>query len=262
MIELFVRCDDVADDSPGLATVAAVMRDVAVPCAWACIPSRLTAAAVDRLAVVPGSSLHQHGWTHQRIGADGVDTEDELPGYPDRASQRAAIVRGRQVMLDLVGRRAPDVLDLDTFTPPRHRYTRDTLLILHELGVRRLSAGVYHDLPSRVVYALARPFGVVSLGGRGISAHDRTSVVGVPSPRPVEISVSVNIDLDRQGRPREVDVDGVLAEIESSARRTSTVGLMLHHDTYAGRPDRADALRRVLEAAAARWRFVDLRTLG
>ncbi|MEZ5248095.1 MAG: polysaccharide deacetylase family protein [Ilumatobacteraceae bacterium] len=222
----------------------------------------MTAAAVDRLAAVPGSSVHQHGWTHQRIGADGVDTEDELPGYPDRASQRTAIVRGRQAMLELVGRRAPHVLDLDTFTPPRHRYTRDTLAILHELGVKRLSAGVYHDLPSRLIYAVARPFGVVSLGGRGISAHDRPCTAGVPSLGPVEISVSVNVDLDRRGRPREVDVDALLAEIESAARRTSTVGLMLHHDTYAGRPDRADALRRLLDAAARRWSIVDLRTLG
>jgi peptidoglycan/xylan/chitin deacetylase (PgdA/CDA1 family) len=257
---LFLRCDDVAGDTDGLAAVADVLRDVSLPCAWACIPKRLTADAVDRLAAVPGTSLHQHGWSHERIQADGTDTEDELPGYADLGAQRDALRRGRQVMTDLVGGRAPECLDLETFTPPRHRYDRDTLTILRELGVRRLSAGIYHDLPSRVVYAVARRLGVVSIGGRGVSAHDRPSVAGEPSI--VEVSVSVNIDLARDGSPRDVVVDEVLREIEDAERRTSTVGLLLHHETYTGRADRADALRRLLDAVATRWSVVDLRTIG
>lgn len=260
MTRLFLRCDDVAGRTEGLDAVAGVLDDVSMPCAWACIPKRLTADAVDRLAAVPGTSLHQHGWSHERIQPDGTDTEDELPGYADLTSQREAIVRGREVMASLVGERAPSVLDLDTFTPPRHRYDRHTLTILRELGVRRLSAGIYFDLPSRVVYAVARRLGVVSIGGRGVSAHDRSSVAGEPSI--VEVSVSVNVDLARDGSPRAVVVDEVLREIDEAARRTETVGLLLHHETYTGRPERAEALGRLLDAVAARWSVVDLRTIG
>jgi hypothetical protein len=249
---LFVRCDDVTTDSWALGAVHDVLAERGVPCAWACIPADLTADAAARLGATPIMSLHQHGWNHQRLHPDGTDSRDELVGYRTVAEQRAAIERGREAMTRLV----QAGLDLHTFTPPRHRYTRATLQALRELGVQRISAGVYFDLPSRLVCGVARRLGVPAVAGRGMSRHDRTG-----GRWPTEVSTSVNIDLARSGDTRPVEVNQVLAEVADAARFTDTIGLLLHHDTYEGDPARVASLGRVLDRLLEQHRFVDLRSL-
>lgn len=249
---LFVRCDDVTVDSWALGAVHDVLAEREVPCAWACIPAELTAEAAARLGTSPVMSLHQHGWSHQRLHPDGSDSRDEMVGYRTVADQRAAIERGRAAMTQLVGAN----LDLHTFTPPRHRYTRATVQALRELGFRRLSAGVYFDLPSRVACGVARRLGLPAVAGRGMSRHDRPAGAG-----PVEVSTSVNIDLDRSGEARPVDVEQVLAEVVAAAAFTPTIGLLLHHEIYADDPARVATLGRLLDRLLAEYRFVDLRSL-
>jgi Polysaccharide deacetylase len=250
---VFLRCDDVAGDTPGLAAVHDVVAALDLPCAFACIPARLTAEAVKRLTAggTTSISLHQHGLTHSRITPDGVDHEDELVGYRTLEAMREAIERGRRTMIDLAG---PDV-DLDTFTPPRHRYTEHTVEVLRALGVRRLSAGVYFDRSSRLAYRFGRLTGRRAVRGRGLSRHDD------PAGPPYEVSTSVNVDLARDGSPRPVDPVAVLTEIDAARRFTATVGLLLHHELYTDEPERAAALHTVLSAVAERYDVVDLREL-
>jgi peptidoglycan/xylan/chitin deacetylase (PgdA/CDA1 family) len=255
---VFVRCDDVGDDSRGLAAVHDAVLAAGVPCAFACIPARLKGAALRRLdgpdtgTDTDGVSLHQHGFTHTRHRADGVDREDELVGYRTAAAQRSAIALGREILRDRVGRR----LDPDTFTPPRHRYNEATVVILRELGFRRLSAGVYFDRASQLVYRLGRRLGLRSLAGRGISLHDVAAPDGL-----VEVSTSVNVDLHRSGKPRPLEPDTVLAEIDAAVRHTATVGLLLHHTVYDDEPARGRTLRELLTRVRASHEVVDLRDL-
>lgn len=257
---VFVRCDDVGDDTRGLAVVHDAVLAAGVPCAFACIPARLKSAALRRLegpgtdtdTDTDGVSLHQHGFTHTHHRADGVDREDELVGYRTAAAQRSAIALGREILRDRVGRR----LDLDTFTPPRHRYNEATVVILRELGFRRLSAGVYFDRASQLVYRLGRRLGLRSLAGRGISLHDVAAPDGL-----VEVSTSVNVDLHRSGKPRPLEPDTVLLELEAAARHTATVGLLLHHTVYDDEPARGPALRELLTRVRAIHEVVDLRDL-
>ena len=252
-LALFLRCDDVTVDSDGLAAVHDVVADLALPCAFACIPARLTAPAVGRLASAGTSkiSLHQHGFTHSRIDDDGVDQGDELVSYRSRREMRSAIRLGRQVLVDLAG----EHVDLETFTPPRHRYNEHTVPVLRELGITRLSAGVYFDWASRLACRAGRMVHRRTFLGRGLSRHDH------PGGPPYEVSTSVNIDLARDGSPRPVDVAALLAEVEAVSAHTSTVGLLLHHELYTDDRSRQAQLRRLLIELTNHHSVVDLRSL-
>ena len=252
-VVLFLRCDDVTVDSDGLAAVHDVVADLALPCAFACIPARLTAPAVDRLAGEGTSSisLHQHGFTHSRIDDDGVDQEDELVAYRSRSEMRSAIRLGRQALVDLAG----EHVDVTTFTPPRHRYNEHTVPVLRELGVTRLSAGVYFDRASRLACRAGQMVHRRTFLGRGLSRHDH------PDGPPYEVSTSVNVDLARDGSPRPVDVAALLSEIDVVSAHTSTVGLLLHHELYTDDRPRQAELRRLLVELTNRYPVVDLRSL-
>jgi hypothetical protein len=77
----------------------------------------------------------------------------------------------------------------------------------------------------------------------------------------VEVSTSVNVDLHRSGKPRPLEPDTVLAELDAAARHTRTVGLLLHHTIYDDEPARGPALRELLARVRASHEVVDLRDL-
>jgi hypothetical protein len=225
---VFVRDDDVADLTPALARFSELLAIRGVPVNYQVIPARLTPTAAAHLVALaeraPGLvEINQHGLEHEQV-VGGERRWTEFAGGRPYDEQLAAIRAGQRLMTEAFG----PAFDPTVFTPPNHRYDRATLAALAASGVQVLSAGVHHDPATRAVYTAGRRFGRVTVRGRPVSYHLRST----PQAGLVELSTAVNVDMDRAGARVTRTAADVLDQVEQARRWTPVVGLMFHHETY------------------------------
>jgi len=143
---------------------------------------------------------------------------------PERGygEQHAAITSGLAILKERFGEAEP----IRVFTPPRHRYDRNTLRALSAAGFTVLSASSYPGVAYRAAYAAGRLLGLTNIGRPGVSHHGRMrSESGL-----FELSVAVAVD---HGSAPTKSVNSIIRSIDVARRHTRDVGLMFHHESYA-----------------------------
>lgn len=241
---IFLRDDDVGALTPGLLTFMACFRERGLPVSYQIIPALLTDDCAAHLreqhAATPDLiEFGQHGLAHE-MRIDGRRLGWEFGRERDLATQEAVIAEGKAILASKLGHAFSGRL----FTPPRHRFNRDTVAALANQGFDILSAAAYADTPRRVIYGLARAIGLGTIGNRGVTYHGRLR----PEARVHELSISVAVD---DGPPRQRKVGDVMAEIDRAARQTSMVGLMFHHQAWTS-PEGLEFLGALARALATR----------
>ena len=239
-VRYFVRDDDIGDLTEPLRRFVELFAARAIPVSYQVIPARLTAECASYLKAVatahPGLvEIGQHGLTHQ-MALGGKSLKREFGPERSLAQQTDDIVRGMTLLREGFGPETP----IAVFTPPQHKFDRNTLTAAAAAGHRVFSAAAYPTPHHRLAYAIGRTLGVSSIRHHGISPHGRQR----PEADLRELSISIAVDNGRRITCPAARLDAALAR---AARCTKTVGLMFHHAVYAGGEGAAE-----LEAIVAR----------
>ncbi|MDP3748419.1 MAG: DUF2334 domain-containing protein [Phenylobacterium sp.] len=246
-VRYFVRDDDIGALTPAVTTFVEAFVARGIPVSYQIIPARLSAECADYLLAVerdhPGLiEFGQHGLTHQMMrGAKQLKREFGPEKSLDE--QTADIAEGLRLLRARLGQDR----DISLFTPPQHKFDRNTLLAAAAAGHRVFSAACYPTPHHRLAYALGRRLGLSSIRHHGISYHglDR------PEARLREISIAIAVDNGRAITCKSGDIPAALAR---AAARTDTVGLMFHHAVYADAPQELAAIvQRLAEIPPARF---------
>lgn len=224
---LFLRDDDVGALTPAASDFIELFRSRGIPVSYQVIPKFLTDECAAHLREVHRQSpalieIGQHGLAHgMQIGDRRLSWE--FGRERDYDTQRAVIREGRAIMVDKLGQ----AFDGRMFTPPRHRFNADTVRAVAAEGFDVFSAAAYADAPRRLVYGAAKAIGLSTIGNRGVAFHPGTR----PEAEVRELSIAVAVD---DGPPRSRCVRDVMAEIDQANRVSPIVGLMFHHEAWAG----------------------------
>ena len=252
---VFFRDDDVGEMTAELEQVQRLFLDADVPVNYQVIPVRLDYAGAAELVARRREHpelvhLNQHGFRHEQV-LRGKRRWSEFAGRRPYEDQRADIDAGRARMQELLGEAA----DVGVFTPPNHKYDRNTLRALQQGGVEILSSSFYPSAAPQLVYRAGRLAHRTAVLGRAVSAHG-----GVRPEVPLyELSISVGLD---DGGNLIGGVAEWLKGFQAARTRTDRVGFMLHHAAF-----HDDAARRSLGELVRRLgddpdvSFADLRTI-
>ncbi|RMF85342.1 MAG: DUF2334 domain-containing protein [Nitrospinota bacterium] len=199
---VFVRNDDVGPLTPELEQVSTLLLQEEVPVSHAVIPARLTPACeawLQRLLEEYPDlvEIHQHGWQHLDYGGEG-----EFGPGRSYAEQYQDIQRGQHLLYTRFGARV-----VPCFTPPWHRYTRDTLRVLAALRFTCFSTKHTHKIPERDAY----PLRVL----------------------PVHLNL---LRRDQQGWVVKRETEWQ-SEWQALRSRVEPLGLLLHHEHFRSRDD-------------------------
>lgn len=252
-VRYFVRDDDIGELTEPLKRFVELFAARAIPVSYQVIPARLTAECASYMKSVaaahPGLiEIGQHGLTHQ-MTVGGKTLKREFGPERSLAQQSEDIARGLGLLREHFGPETPVVV----FTPPQHKFDRNTLAAAAAAGHRVFSAACYPTPHHRLAYALGRGLGISSIRHHGISHHGRRR----PEADLQEISISIAVDNGRRITCQAADLDAALAR---AAECSDMVGLMFHHAVYADEAGRK-ALEAIVERLAARP-VVDFHRLG
>ena len=222
---VFIRDDDVGALTPAFEGFFRLFAGRGIPVSYQIIPERLTAECAEFLKAEQARKpalldLGQHGLRHQ-MTVGGKVVFHEFGPERSYAQQLGDIEAGKAILRALLGQ----AVELRVFTPPRHRYDRNTLKAIKATGFSVLSASSYTTGKHRLAYAAGRALGLSNLGRPGVPWHGRVR----PDSGLYEISVAVGAD---DGGAVTGSVEQVIAAIEQARRHTDEVGLMFHHDVY------------------------------
>lgn len=224
---VFFRDDDVGELTDAMRFHFDVLLKHEIPCAYQVVPNYLDdecAREIRRLFNLhPGlAHFNQHGLYHEQELA-GARVHSEFAGGRSYAYQLRDIKTGRDLLADRLG----SAFEADVFTPPCHKYDRETLRALATLGFKTLSAGVRIDRASRLFYDVGRLFGRVELYGRRVSYHQRFT----PERRVAEVSVVIDVHQQRDASNKPVDksADHLWQEFSAAREVLPAVGVMTHH---------------------------------
>jgi hypothetical protein len=221
---IFVRDDDVGDLTPELQRFFKLFYDREIPVSYQIIPENLTAKCAEFLLAARKKrpdlvEFGQHGLRHQMM------VRGKLEFYefgPERSfdQQAADIAEGRALLRKHLGD-AP----VPVFTPPRHRYNRDTLKALSGQDFSIFSASSYLKPHHRLAYGLGRALGLSSVGARGVPYHGRRR----PDGGLFELSVAVTAD---DGSAPLGSARAILSDLAQATADEPMAGLMFHHQVY------------------------------
>jgi hypothetical protein len=240
MTELFIRDDDVGELTGDLTRFVSAFASRGLPVSYQIIPARLTTECAQFLLAAerdhPGLiELGQHGLRHE-MWLGGRRLKREFGPERSLDEQSADISEGLKILEDHLGRDRP----IDVFTPPQHKFDRNTLLAARAAGHRVFSAASYPTQLHRLAYAVGRRFGLSSFRHHGVSYHgDRR-----PEADLREVSISVVVD---DGRSPRLDAARIGLAVAAAAATTDIVGLMFHHAIY----DTAERCLRLEDLADA-----------
>lgn len=240
---LFVRDDDVGPLTDELRLFVETFISRRIPVSYQIIPARFTQEAADFLLDVWSRypdliEFGQHGLKHEMMVRGRRDLREFGP-EKSLAEQKADIAEG----LEILRTRLKGGPDVRVFTPPRHKYNRDTILAVAAAGHTVFSAAFYPTAHHRLAYRLGRRLGMSSIRHHGISYHGRLR----PEAPVAELSISVAVD---DGIDLLCPGDSIAGAIRVASANDGTVGLMFHHDLY-GTPERAAELRLLADRLAA-----------
>lgn len=239
---VFLRDDDVSGLTPALSDFVDQCAGRGLPVSYQVIPELLTEEAaafmLARQAENPGLiEFGQHGLRHTMV----VNGKTEFYEFgPERTydQQFADIAEGKRLMQARLGPQ-----NLRVFTPPRHRYDRNTLKAIRASGFSVLSASSYTSPKHRAVYAAGRMLGLTNVGRPGVPWHGRVR----PDSGLFELSIAVGVD---DGDDITQSVESVMAGLAEARRHTSTVGVLFHHAVF-GRPGEEGYLNALLDRLKA-----------
>jgi len=241
---IFLRDDDVAALTPALQDFAGRMVARGLPVSYQIIPEKFTPEAADYIKGLRDRhpslvEFGQHGLRHEMQVAGKTEFYEFGPER-SYAQQLADIEEGKALLRARLG--ADQALTV--FTPPRHRYDRNTLKALRVAGFEVLSASSYASLKHRTAYALGRTLGLTNLGRAGVPWHLRTR----PDSGLYELSAAVGVD---DGDYVVGSVDDVMADLARARRHASTVGILFHHDAFMRKGAEDGYLDRLLDRLQA-----------
>jgi hypothetical protein len=178
--------------------------------------------------------LNQHGLKHSQI-LKGKHSWSEFAGGRPYSEQLKDIELGKLMLSEQLG----SAFDSSIFTPPQHKYDRNTLTALKAAGFRTISASYYPNLMSETIYQFGKWLDMSSIKSRGVSRHgELRSDCGL-----YEMSVSVFAD---NGGRRVTNLSALLEQFANARRRVRDVGVMLHHPAWVTEND-FDFLNRFLD---------------
>jgi hypothetical protein len=250
---IFLRDDDVGAMTPALKDFVGRFAARGLPVSYQIIPEQFTPEAaafmLAQRAKTPALvEFGQHGLRHE-MQLRGKTEYYEFGPERSYAQQLADIEAGKALLCERLG--ADE--NLRIFTPPRHRYDRNTLKALRASGFSVLSASSYTTPKHRAAYAVGRALGLTNLGRPGVPWHERVR----PDSGLFELSVAVGVD---DGDYTVGTADEVMAGIDRARRHTSTVGVLFHHPVFA-QPNGLAHLDAVLDGLQ-RLQDVTFHTLG
>lgn len=208
-----------------------------IPVSYQIIPERFTTDCAEYLLGVEADhpnliEFGQHGLRHSMTLGSKV-LKREFGPERSLADQRKDIAQGKAILTRMLGR------DITLFTPPQHKFDRNTLLALDQSGHRILSAAYYPTRHHQLIYAIGRRLGLTSLRHHGISYHG--------GPRPEgdlrECSISVAVD---DGKVVTCPAKDLAAAVRAGGSVSHLVGFMFHHEVYAP-PELRSELSRIVE---------------
>jgi len=222
---VFIRDDDLGPLTPALTSFAATFASRRIPVSYQVIPEHFSAECAAFMLALQARDrglveFGQHGLRHGML-VGGKRVSYEFGPERSYADQFADIGAGQAMLRQLL----PGQSQIEVFTPPRHRYDRNTLRAVRNAGFTVLSASCYQSLPHRTAYALGRTLKLTNLGRPGVSHHGRIR----PDCGLFEISISVAVD---SGSQIAAPVEAIVASVARARAHTSDVGLMFHHQVY------------------------------
>lgn len=225
--QIFLRDDDVSTLSPSFVSFFRRFADAGLPVSYQIIPETFTGECAEfllaEMARAPGSfDLGQHGLRHQMI-VRGKVVYYEFGPERSFAQQLEDILAGQAILRERLG----EGVALEVFTPPRHRYDRNTLKAIRQAGYRVLSASSYTSPRHRAAYGLGRALGLTNLGRPGVPRHGRVR----PDSGLFEISIAVGMD---DGGSITATVDAVMDGVREARAHTADVGVLFHHEAFKG----------------------------
>jgi hypothetical protein len=234
----FVRDDDVGELTDALRFFVDTFLERQIPVSYQIIPGQLTDACaqflVDLRRAHPNLiEFGQHGLHHRMVVGDKVLKREFGPEL-DFQSQDGLIREGRAILAEKLGTETP----VKVFTPPQHKYDRNTVRAAAEAGHQVFSAASYPDLTHQAAYLFGRAFGLSSYGHQGVSYHGRQR----PEGRIREVSISIDVD---DGKAVRWPAAELAQGLQGAAKRTQEIGLMFHHEIYGG-ADGAETLRAIV----------------
>lgn len=250
----FIRDDDVGELTSELTTMIDIFVARRLPVSYQVIPAKLTRECADYLLDVEKShpdliEFGQHGLTHH-MQLNGRRLNREFGPERSYSDQVADIRQGLEMMYDLLGRSR----EIAVFTPPQHKYDQATVKAAAAVGHRTFSAACYPSPHHRAAYFIGRQLGLSSLRHHGISYHGGRR----PEAPITEMSVAVAID---DGGDILQQANSLPTAMTQAAKYSPYVGLMLHHEVYAGGGGRA-ALESIADSLALGISVADFRRLG
>ncbi|HEX5378157.1 MAG TPA: DUF2334 domain-containing protein [Phenylobacterium sp.] len=252
-VRYFVRDDDIGELTDELKAFVELFLARRIPVSYQIIPERLSEACARYMADTADAhpdlvEIGQHGLRHG-MTVKGKRLNREFGPERSLAQQSADIAEG----LDLLRARLGADRPITVFTPPQHKFDRNTLTAAAAAGHRVFSAACYPTPHHRLAYALGRGLGLSSIRQHGISHHGRRR----PEADLREVSISIAVD---NGRTIKCGAGALDAALATAARHSDLVGLMFHHAVYAGAPGK-QALEAIVERLAAH-RPENFRKLG
>ena len=223
-VRYFIRDDDVGALTDDLRRFvdAFVSRGIAV--SYQIIPAQFTAECADYLLAVERDhpsliEFGQHGLRHE-MWLGGKRLKREFGPERSLADQTADIAEGQAILTRLLGR------PVSLFTPPQHKFDRNTIAAVVGAGHRLFSAAYYATPHHHLAYALGRGLGLSSIRHHGISYHGRRR----PEGDIQELSISVAVDNGKGVTTSAKALPGALRK--AAVRSAGMVGLMFHHKVY------------------------------
>lgn len=231
------------DLTPALDSFTALMAERKLPVSYQIIPEPFTPACAEHMLTLRAAGggrveFGQHGLRHHMV-LRGKRVNFEFGPQRSYDEQLADIQAGRVLLRERLGDESAGAV----FTPPRHRYDRNTLKALKAAGFSVLSASSYAGLKHRLAYSVGRSLGLSNIGPPGVPWHGRVR----PDCGLFEASIAVAVD---NGAEPMGPVDAVVQAVQAAARHTGDVGLMFHHMVYAS-PERRDFLVQLLDRLQA-----------
>lgn len=229
-LQIFIRDDDVGGLTPQLQSFVETFASHEIPVSYQVIPTVLTPECAEFLRRKHDQAPHlfefgQHGLAHEMV-VRGRRVFYEFGPERSFEEQICAIADGQAILCKCLG----SAFDGSVFTPPRHRYDRNTLAALAQTGVQVLSASNYATFPHRVAYAMGRSLRLTNLGRPGVSYHGRVR----PDCGLLELSIAVAVD---NGSRMPVTAAAILDQVIAASHHVSPVGLMFHHNAYRSEAD-------------------------
>lgn len=228
-VYVFVRDDDVSEFTPELVSFVDLMLRKEIPVNYQIIPGRIDDLATEfmfekRKLNPELIRLNQHGYVHKQT-IDGIQRWSEYYGNLHFDLQYESIKLGRQIMKEKFG----DYFDSQVFTPPAHKYNKDTVRALELLGFSVLSAGARTSWSGKLFDFLGSGFNKTTILNRRVSYHGRR----LPSSKLLDISTSIDVDMSKSltGRKITKSSNQVLDDFKAVGKRSGHVGLLFHHQT-------------------------------